>query len=260
VAELDDAGVARVPDPGPIAQGWHDEDAPRIGPAADWFGPIGRPRPAAPIEPDEERDARRRAYQDRQRRRAARLMDRWIETTYAPGGHSFTERSGMAGERFVEAVGDYVLARLGPTAATDCPSAFDDEIAAEHRAETAYRLGLVPPEVTAMVARRRYAESQHKRDYGACTCPPPYGRSVGPDPECPVHTIKPHYGVYPDPPDDWDQGDPWPYGPVAPDNNHGRLCQCVACAPSLYGSQHKSAYDALGLDREAIINHGPDDE
>lgn len=29
------------------------------------------------------------------------------------------------------------------------------EVAAEHRAETAYRLGLVPPEVTAMVARRR---------------------------------------------------------------------------------------------------------
>lgn len=59
----------------------------------------------------EERDARRRVRADTERRRAARALDRYIELVYAGG--SDRKITDVAGERLVEAVGDYVLARLG---------------------------------------------------------------------------------------------------------------------------------------------------
>jgi hypothetical protein len=68
-----------------------------------------KPQPAGP---DPERDKRIDAYRDRERRRAARALDRYFDamhgTNMAP-----TEVMAAAGERFVEQVGDYVLARLG---------------------------------------------------------------------------------------------------------------------------------------------------
>ena len=66
-----------------------------------------------PAGPDSERDARREIYRDRERRRAARALDRWLEATYPLAGDGASaEAIAVAGERFVEAVGDYVLARI----------------------------------------------------------------------------------------------------------------------------------------------------
>lgn len=68
------------------------------------------PRPAGP---DPARDARVDAYRDRERRRAARALDRWFEARQEEGRAYPPEALSVTGERFVEAVGDYVLARLG---------------------------------------------------------------------------------------------------------------------------------------------------
>jgi hypothetical protein len=72
------------------------------------------PRPAGP---DSERDARIDVYRDRERRRAARALDRYIDLMWVPdaaAGDPVAEEAAMrvAGERFVESVGDYVLSRL----------------------------------------------------------------------------------------------------------------------------------------------------
>lgn len=60
------------------------------------------PRPAAP---DPERDRRRELRARVERRRAARALDRYVEVMFGSEGRA-------AGERFVEAVGDYVESRL----------------------------------------------------------------------------------------------------------------------------------------------------
>lgn len=68
------------------------------------------PKPAGP---DPERDARIDVYRDRERRRAARDLDRYMELIY---DEDIASKRGaeirVAGERFVEACGDYVLARM----------------------------------------------------------------------------------------------------------------------------------------------------
>lgn len=75
------------------------------------------PKPAGP---DPARDARVDAYRDRERRRAARALDRYMELIY---DEDIAAKRGAeirtAGERFVEQVGDYVLARLGERPAAD---------------------------------------------------------------------------------------------------------------------------------------------
>lgn len=65
------------------------------------------PRPAGP---DPAREARIDAYRDRERRRAARALDRFLEA--AVDGADLGPITAVAGERFVEQVGDYVLARI----------------------------------------------------------------------------------------------------------------------------------------------------
>jgi hypothetical protein len=77
------------------------------------------PRPAGP---DPDRDRRVDAYRDRERRRAARALDRYMEVIFEvtdPQGVPTSTESALtvmtASERFVEQVGDYVLARLGHT-------------------------------------------------------------------------------------------------------------------------------------------------
>lgn len=75
-----------------------------------WVCGVDCPRPAGP---DPDRDARVDAYRDRERRRAARALDRFLEV--AVDGADLGPITAVAGERFVEAVGDYVLARLGET-------------------------------------------------------------------------------------------------------------------------------------------------
>jgi hypothetical protein len=67
------------------------------------------PRPAGP---DPERDKRIDVYRDRERRRAARALDRYLEDYYLSVAPATDRSVAVAGERFVEAVGDYVLARL----------------------------------------------------------------------------------------------------------------------------------------------------
>lgn len=89
--------------------GWHDEDAPRPAPVDVAPAPVVRPGP------DALRDVRVDAYRDRERRRAARALDRYIETVCPAETPDSSYK--VAGERFVEAVGDYVLARLGERAA-----------------------------------------------------------------------------------------------------------------------------------------------
>lgn len=85
------------------------DDASRIEPAAG-----GAPDGVyTQIAPDPDRDARRAAYADRERRRAARALDRYMEIIY---GEDIASKRGAeiraAGERFIEAVGDYVLSQL----------------------------------------------------------------------------------------------------------------------------------------------------
>jgi hypothetical protein len=59
------------------------------------------------------RDARRRVRAERERRRAARALDRYMEIyEQAVAGAGGTLPILTAGERFVEAVGDYVLSEL----------------------------------------------------------------------------------------------------------------------------------------------------
>jgi hypothetical protein len=78
--------------------------------AEHYYGPepAQQPRPAGP---DPARDARINVYRDRERRRAARALDRYIEIMFSPPLDEVARR--VAGERFVEEIGDYVLARLG---------------------------------------------------------------------------------------------------------------------------------------------------
>jgi hypothetical protein len=98
--------------PGP---GWHDEDAPRIsldfdGNDADAaYTELARLRAVG----DPERDARREAYADRERRKAARALDRFMELHVDDIDVSTGDRARVvAGEHFVEAVGDYVLSKI----------------------------------------------------------------------------------------------------------------------------------------------------
>jgi hypothetical protein len=65
-----------------------------------------------PIGPDPERDARVDAYRDRERRRAARALDRYIESVFVETPGLGMAACKVAGDRFVEQVGDYVVARL----------------------------------------------------------------------------------------------------------------------------------------------------
>ena len=67
------------------------------------------PRPAGPHP---ERDARIEVYRNRERRRAARALDRYIDTIFPGHGSNPSEATAVANERFVEAVGDYVLSSL----------------------------------------------------------------------------------------------------------------------------------------------------
>lgn len=82
------------------------------------------PRPAGP---DPARDARVDAYRDRERRRAARALDRYMEVIFEATEPSRVSKSTVdaltvmtASERFVEQVGDYVLARLGELGGGRC--------------------------------------------------------------------------------------------------------------------------------------------
>lgn len=98
-----------------IAMGWHDEDAPRPAPVDVAPTPVVRPGP------DALRDGRIDTYRDRERRRAARALDRYIESMFTSPA-DVPQLLGIganreAAGRFVEQVGDYVLARLGERAA-----------------------------------------------------------------------------------------------------------------------------------------------
>jgi hypothetical protein len=74
---------------------------------------VADPRPAGP---DPERDKRIDVYRDRERRRAARALDRYIEIIIGDAGRPSALTNHLAvsaaGDRFVEQVGDYVLARV----------------------------------------------------------------------------------------------------------------------------------------------------
>lgn len=67
----------------------------------------------ASIASDPARDGRRRAYADRERRRAARALDRYLDAATEPASRlPRVSLVDAAGESFIEAVGDYVLSRL----------------------------------------------------------------------------------------------------------------------------------------------------
>jgi hypothetical protein len=76
---------------------------------------------------DPERDARREAYADRERRKAARALDRFMELHVDDIDVSTGDRARVvAGEHFVEAVGDYVLSRLQQKSHYGAPTPDDD--------------------------------------------------------------------------------------------------------------------------------------
>lgn len=95
------------------------------------------PRPAGP---NPARDRRRDLYADRERRRAARALDRYLDA-FNEFGTAGSTGARVAGERFVEQVGDYVLARLnasieaelGPSAARDVADRMHDEAYGLHQ-------------------------------------------------------------------------------------------------------------------------------
>jgi hypothetical protein len=99
-----------------MTAGWHDEDAPLF---VENGYRVLLPGRVMPIAPDAARDERVDAYRDRERRRAAKALDRYIASMFtsaadAPQLLGIGANREAAG-RFVEAVGDYVLARLGQT-------------------------------------------------------------------------------------------------------------------------------------------------
>lgn len=67
-----------------------------------------------PIGPDAGRDARRRVRAIEERNRASRALDRFIESLYFYGPALPADRA-AASASLMEAVGDYVLARIGDT-------------------------------------------------------------------------------------------------------------------------------------------------
>lgn len=68
------------------------------------------PKPAGP-NPD--RDKRIDAYRDRERRRATRALDRYVEVVMAERDGDLSAVPAIAADHLIEVVGDYVLARLG---------------------------------------------------------------------------------------------------------------------------------------------------
>lgn len=66
-----------------------------------------------------DREARRAAYAARERRRAAAALDRFLAVLYGTPDEVWTDAARVENDRFVEAVGDYVLARIGERGA--CP-------------------------------------------------------------------------------------------------------------------------------------------
>jgi hypothetical protein len=158
--------------------------------------------PVVPIAPDPERDARVDAYRDRERRRAARALDRYIDLMWVPeraAGDPAAEEAAMrvAGERFVEQVGDYVLARLGERAPEFCGNRVD------HRRHSWSDYGV--PKICDGVG-----ELHQKAHYGvpvggqlrAVECPLQedcVGECERPDLDHPIMQHNGHYGVTPDP-------------------------------------------------------------
>lgn len=97
----------------------------------------GHPVPAGP---DAEREARRTIYWDRERRRAVAALDRYLETVYGPGVADFSRVTAAAGDRFIQAVIDVVLAMVSPFSdrygapCATCGSMTDDHDAMAHDA------------------------------------------------------------------------------------------------------------------------------
>jgi hypothetical protein len=122
------------------------------------------PKPAGP---DPARDARVDAYRDRERRRAARALDRYIEVIFEvtdPHGVPTSTVNALtvmtASERFVEQVGDYVLARLGERAGEVPPRMAMDAPRGSTHAFTPYDPG-APESGTCMLCGIRWSEHEH---------------------------------------------------------------------------------------------------
>lgn len=140
------------------------------------YRPAGEPRPAGP---DAARDRRIDIYRDRERRRAARALDRYIETVFAVAPRTDEQRAVMstAGEHLVEAVGDYVLSRIGERCADGGRPCTNDNCP---------------------------CKTQHNRHYGVPFDPeagPCIGMCAGCDPSCHLLQHKSDSGVPIDDPD-----------------------------------------------------------
>lgn len=138
------------------------------------------PRPAGP---DPARDARIDVYRDRERRRAARALDRYFEVIIGDKVGGCGDAS-VAGERFVEEVGDYVLARLAQSSDRDV--AFNVQQNSHYDATE--RCVPVPDPVTGRPLHAYECGGHHNADHGArpgprCTCV--QSSDTGHDPDCP---------------------------------------------------------------------------
>lgn len=205
---------ARMAGPRPGGAGWHDEDAPRIDVSA--FGQ--RPGSVTLPGPDPDRDARIDAYRGRERRRAARTLDRYLELIY---DEDIASKRGVeirvAGERFVEAVGDYVLSRMTGNPWGDAVQAHRDAVSdVQHNRhyDVTNATAVHVPHLHADRSGDDYKTWSCSRvechnlggpcaycggsmcrvrlvtgasEIPPCTCPRPYGRSEAPDPNCPQH-------------------------------------------------------------------------
>jgi hypothetical protein len=132
--------------------------------------------------PDPDRDQRIEAYRDRERRRAARAMDRYIEVLNGPFTNHMPPELDVAGERFVEAVGDYVLSRMTGNPWGDAVQAHRDRVSEvqhnRHYGATTHDPGSHVggcPNRDWVGEPYLPCETQHKSDYGApagwlCTC------------------------------------------------------------------------------------------
>lgn len=76
------------------------------------FVPVVAPQLLAEADSVRAREARRRVYAQDERRKAARALDAYLSALYGTPRESWTAEADVAGEKFVERVGDYVLSRL----------------------------------------------------------------------------------------------------------------------------------------------------
>lgn len=158
--------------------GMNCPDSDGTAPGAATYEGLARLRSA----PDPARDARREAYAEQQRRRAARALDRLLDLSLS-NPLEFDQR-GVASERFIAAMSDYVLSRLSgvdevfPAMVADYNEKLDEHI----KSSTAHKSHYGAP------APGNWTRADAEAAGYGHVCESP--AACWGDPECPVYSSK----------------------------------------------------------------------